>query len=186
MLAGEDRDAQPDAPSRKRKRGHRSRPVEQVTPPTSDLNDDDNDNAGGGKNVKTAHTTSETEALEFRRQKESNVEEETRRTNAYPGATNSINSIHQRRWFLSLDRMASGFIPEPSPLGYSERGGNGRKRWIRKREKGTGELLGFEPFHVLGREAERSVVTGRLAADVLRDEGVEGYVARKGWRGITE
>jgi hypothetical protein len=43
---------------------------------------------------------------------------------------------------------------------------------------------GFEPFIVRGREYERSVVTGRLAAEVEGDEGVEGYVGRAGWVGI--
>ena len=49
-----------------------------------------------------------------------------------------------------------------------------------------GGLGGFEPFFVSGREVERSVVTGRLADEVLRDGGVEGYVARKGWRPVLE
>jgi hypothetical protein len=46
--------------------------------------------------------------------------------------------------------------------------------------------LGFEPFFVRGREVERSVVTGRLAGEVLRDEGVEGFVGRRGWRAVLE
>ena len=186
LLPGEDRDTQPPAPSRKRKRKHRPKPVEQVTPPTSDLDDGENDGGGGGgKTAGIVQTASDVETLDTGRQKESSLEEEIRKTNAYPGAVNSINSIYQRRWFLSLDRRASGFIPESSQRGSSEDRGNGRKRWVRKQEKGTGELLGFEAFHVLGREVERSVVTGRLAADVLRDQGVEGYVVRKGWSGIV-
>src|SRR6202000_2900753 len=32
-----------------------------------------------------------------------------RRNNAYPGASNTINSVHQRKWFLSLDRAMCGF-----------------------------------------------------------------------------
>jgi hypothetical protein len=32
---------------------------------------------------------------------------------------------------------------------------------------------------VLGAEAERSVVTGRLAREVESDEGVEGFVGRE-------
>jgi hypothetical protein len=86
----------------------------------------------------------------------------TRMTNAYPGSTNSIGSIHQRHWFLQLDRQNSGFIRAKS--------GN----WER----------GFEPFLVRGRDFERSIITGRLARDVEEDEGLEGYVGRGGWVGI--
>jgi uncharacterized membrane protein len=39
---------------------------------------------------------------------------------------------------------------------------------------------------VLGREVERSVVTGRLAGEILADEGVDGFVPRRGWRGVVE
>ena len=55
--------------------------------------------------------------------------------------------------------------------------------------KGEGDKVpdgGFDPFIVEGREVERSVVTGRLAANVLRNEGVEGFVERKGWKGVVE
>lgn len=91
---------------------------------------------------------------------------ETRVNNAYPGSANSIGSIHQRKWFLMLDRRSSGFKPGKS--GVWERDGDG----------------GFETFYVRGRDFERSVVTGRLARDVERDEGVEGFVGRGGWTGI--
>ncbi|OQU94780.1 hypothetical protein CLAIMM_01081 [Cladophialophora immunda] len=127
-----------------------------------------------------------------------------RRTNAYPGATNSINSIHQRRWFLSLDRAACGFHP-------TTQSAFGRKVWERPRLRlslsssaagakagcdddddddggGGGEdtLCGFPAFHVLGRDVEVSVLTGRTAADVARDEGLVGYKPRGGWRGVVE
>lgn len=46
--------------------------------------------------------------------------------------------------------------------------------------------MGFEPFYVRGPEVERSVVTGRLAREVLEDEGVEGFVRRRGWRPVLE
>ena len=49
-----------------------------------------------------------------------------------------------------------------------------------------GRLGGFEPFFVRGREFERSVVTGRTGGEVLGDEGVEGFVGRKGWRAVVE
>jgi len=87
-----------------------------------------------------------------------------RANNAYPGATNTIRSIHQRHWFLSLDRKNSGF---------------------RKRRNGRWEG-GWESFFVKGRDEERSVVTGRLADDVMSDEGVERFVGRKMWRPILE
>jgi hypothetical protein len=60
-------------------------------------------------------------------------DEQTRATNAYPGCSNDIGSIHQRRWFLQLDRQNSGFQLETS--------GSERGRW-------TG---GFKPFLVRGR-----------------------------------
>lgn len=41
-------------------------------------------------------------------------------------------------------------------------------------------------FLVLGRDVERSIVTGRTAEEVMRDEGVEGFVGRKGWKGVVE
>ncbi|KAI1657655.1 hypothetical protein F4813DRAFT_389391 [Daldinia decipiens] len=46
-----------------------------------------------------------------------------------------------------------------------------------------GSRLTF-PFYVRGVEAERSVVTGRTGGDVLKDEGVVGYIGRKGWRPV--
>lgn len=121
-------------------------------------------------------------------------DEEVRRTNAYPGATNSIGSVHQRRWYLSLDREASGFV---------KRRGEGRVVWepvvaaaageggVEKKKKGEegdeiyAPRLAY-PFYVRGVEVERSVVTGRLGCEVLRDEGVVGYVGRKGWRAVLK
>ncbi|KIW98710.1 uncharacterized protein Z519_00372 [Cladophialophora bantiana CBS 173.52] len=129
---------------------------------------------------------------------EDEEEASIRLNNAYPGATNSINSIHQRRWFLSLDRAACGFRP-------TNQAAFGRKVWerprlsssseVKRESKGgdedgaaddAGSLGGFEPFHVLGRDVEVSVLTGRTAADVARDEGLVGYKPRGGWRGVVE
>lgn len=45
-------------------------------------------------------------------------------------------------------------------------------------------MLGFEPFYVGGPEIDRSVVTGRLGADVLEDAGVEDFVPQRGWRAV--
>lgn len=103
--------------------------------------------------------------------------EEIRLSNAYPGATNSIGSIHQRNWFLSLDREASGFE--------KARHGPSRGRWMRKVQEDQ-SLGGFEPFIVMGRDVEKSVVTGRKAMDIMADAGVEQYMGRKMWRPIRE
>ena len=107
-------------------------------------------------------------------------DEEVRLTNSYPGATNNIGSIHQRRWYLSMDRYASGFCP----LRIENRSQGGRRMWTRRKDGES--VLGFEPFYVMGRDLERSVVTGRTADEVMADEGVQGFVGRKGWRPVTE
>ncbi|KAF2691546.1 hypothetical protein K458DRAFT_285523 [Lentithecium fluviatile CBS 122367] len=97
---------------------------------------------------------------------------QTRLNNAYPGSTNTIGSVHQRRWFMLLDRASSGFVQE-----------RGAGRWVRM---GKEEGEGFETFFVGGRDYERSIVTGRLAREVESDEGVEGFVGRSGWMGVTD
>lgn len=91
-----------------------------------------------------------------------------RTNNAYSGATNSIGSIHQRHWFLTLDRHNSGLVK-------GEKG-----EWV------PSSSSGFEPFFVRGAEVETSVVTGRSSDDVLADEGVEGFRGRKMWRPVLE
>ncbi|KAL4869470.1 DNA polymerase ligase-domain-containing protein [Aspergillus spectabilis] len=110
----------------------------------------------------------------------------TRLNNAYPGSTNDIGSIHQRRWFLMLDRVGCGFIPTPESKSSSSSAGNptGKKRWTRGVDKRSGTNPGFDPFFVRGPGVERSVVTGRLGGDVLCDEGVEGFVPRRGWNPV--
>ncbi|KAL4998741.1 DNA polymerase ligase-domain-containing protein [Aspergillus recurvatus] len=110
---------------------------------------------------------------------DNDVDFQIRLNNAYPGAVNDIGSIHQRRWFIMLDRAGSGFVPEK--VSDTKTDFMGKKRWIRGVDKRSGERTGFDPFHVRGPEVERSVVTGRRAPDVLRDEGVKGFVPRKGW-----
>jgi len=103
---------------------------------------------------------------------------EERRTNAYAGATNSVGSVYQRRWFVSLDRPGCGLVRRQS---------GGRVVWEREddgtADGGDGGRLGF-PFYVRGPDVERSIVTGRLAADIIRDDGVEGLVRRRGWAPI--
>ncbi|EME83383.1 uncharacterized protein MYCFIDRAFT_39253 [Pseudocercospora fijiensis CIRAD86] len=98
---------------------------------------------------------------------EDDENEVIRANNAYTGANNTIGSIHQRHWFLTLDRSNSGFT--------KPRSGPDAGRWI-----------GRDAFFVRGRDHERSVVTGRLADDVMADEGVEKFMGRKMWRPIME
>ncbi|WPH04895.1 Hypothetical protein R9X50_00779200 [Acrodontium crateriforme] len=91
-----------------------------------------------------------------------------RSNNAYTGASNSIGSVHQRHWFLSLDRRRSGFR--------KERTGPDRGQWVG----------GWDPIFVRGIDFERSLITGRMADDVMADEGVEKFIGRKMWRPILE
>ncbi|KAJ4373986.1 hypothetical protein N0V83_002725 [Neocucurbitaria cava] len=114
---------------------------------------------------------------------DSEEDAQTRATNAYPGSTNSIGSIHQRHWFLQLDRQNSGFVLLPIDKNYSSSGGGDSKgKWVCGGKDGGG---GFDAFLVRGRDFERSVVTGRLAREVESDEGVgEGFVGRGGWVGV--
>jgi hypothetical protein len=97
----------------------------------------------------------------------------TRHHNAYPGSHNTISSIHQRRWFVLLDRRSSGFVIDESGT------------WVRRRLQDGEVAGGFERFVVRGRDWERSVVTGRLAAEVQSDEGCREFVGRGGWVGIV-
>lgn len=107
---------------------------------------------------------------------------QVRQTNAYPGATNSIGSIHQRKWYLSLDRPACGF---------TEVKRSGRSHWKHSEpvksedDKNLDEAarLSF-PFYVRGRDHEHSVVTGRRGKDILHDEGVKAFVPRQGWNPV--
>lgn len=149
----------------------------------------------------TANTTKTAAAAAAANASDDSSDETIRLNNAYPGATNTINSIHQRKWYLSLDRELSGFTPIPTPTSINH---HAKTYWVplthptqlSKRSKDTAAAAmtqaqaqgakGFERFHVLGREHERSVVTGRLAADILADEGVQGYVPRGRWRAVVE
>lgn len=77
-----------------------------------------------------------------------------------------------------MDRGNSGFKPTQVSVG----DGRSKRVWVRAGD-GSG-LSGFEPFYVRGPDFERSVVTGRLGRDVFEDEGVEGFIGRKGWRAV--
>lgn len=105
-------------------------------------------------------------------------DEMVRKTNAYPGADNTIGSVHQRRWFLSLDRAGSGFVKQRQ---------GGKVTWVKDVDKppeGEESSRWTFPFYVRGSGEERSVVTGRLGDEILKDEGVTNFVHRKGWRPI--
>lgn len=121
-------------------------------------------------------------------------DEAVRRTNAYIGATNTINSVHQRKWYLSLDRVACGFVKKrrQGRVAWEQNeavGGTGQEEHqgqdYDEGDKTTTHRLQY-PFHVKGSEVERSVVTGRKGADVLKDEGVDGFVPRKGWKAVLK
>ena len=174
LLTSENRHEQPAKPSRKRRRKPSAvRRLTRETPPTSDLDDDEEVPEHHNNSMDVAVSALEREIAELE-------DEEVRLSNAYLGATNNIGSIHQRRWYLSMDRYASGFCPLP----VESRSLGGKRVWTRRRE---GErLLGFEPFFVMGRELERSVVTGRTADEVMADEGVHDFKGRNGWRPVTE
>ena len=116
-------------------------------------------------------------------------DEHVRQTNAYPGADNTIGSIHQRKWYLSLDRRACGFVPRRQgrkitwhlPVSDSSsttsRAGNVQQTGMQR--------LTF-PFYVRGVPHERSVVTARRGEDIMRDEGVRGFIPRKGWTPVLK
>jgi len=93
-----------------------------------------------------------------------------RSLNAYTGSSNTIASVHQRWWFLAMDKANCGFVRGRSAAG--------TVTWT----AGDAETKRKYPFLVMGRDVEMSVVTGRKAAEVLEDEGVEGFVPRAGWR----
>ena len=174
LLTSENRYEQPPKPSRKRRRRRSmGKRLAQQTPSVSDLDDDEQ--------VLDTHPDSMDGSMSaLEREIAEQEDEEVRLTNAYSGATNNIGSIHQRRWYLSMDRYASGFCP----LRVENRSQGGRRTWTRRRE--GDRLLGFAPFFVMGKEVERSVVTGRTADEVMAEEGVRGFVGRKGWRPVTE
>jgi hypothetical protein len=131
------------------------------------LTDSEADTPESELGASTSHTDAQAEDAAVA----SEAEEEDaaiRSNNAYTGATNTIGSVHQRHWYLSLDRKNSGF--------HKARSGSDESRWVGERDT----------FLVLGKDVERSVVSGRLADEVMSDEGVNMFQGRKMWRAITE
>jgi hypothetical protein len=137
---------------------------------------------------------SQTEAvlgLEGAQQDGVEVEEEIRRTNAYPGASNTIGSVHQRRWYLSLDRAASGFVARSHKALQANRSKtvwdpvDGKSVSNADIDDGREHRMSW-PFYARGPEHDRSLITDRLAADVFRNDNVEGFVRRKGWEPVLK
>ncbi|KAM0455262.1 hypothetical protein ACHAO4_004140 [Trichoderma viride] len=164
---------------------------------SSDSDEYDNDIEEPANDEPQARTgTNDTSSLTEARRKQQEEDAQVRLNNAYVGASNTIGSVYQRRWYLSLDRRACGF---------TEKKRHGRSVWekllppesstdtIVKDPSGDSEAepeesscrLSF-PFYVRGPQFERSVVTGRLGEEVLRDEGVTTFVSRKGWTPVMK
>ncbi|KAK5170976.1 uncharacterized protein LTR77_004120 [Saxophila tyrrhenica] len=162
LPSANDRSGQPKKPIRKRRRVDPSKPTK---PKPSDSTGSEASDSELALSVTTPFTEDAAAALAS--EEESNEDEDStiRANNAYSGAINTIGSVHQRNWFLTLDRRNSGF------------------RKDRKSNRWVGD---WEAFFVRGREYERSVVTGRTADEVMEDEGVEKFVGRKMWRPIME
>ncbi|GFF76021.1 hypothetical protein IFM53868_01729 [Aspergillus udagawae] len=171
-------------PSSRIPRKRRRRTIRSSTTRPEPSTSSDNEVSDGESHDQSADTGAgiDTATMGSHSESESAIDHQIRVNNAYPGSTNTIGSIHQRRWFATLDRVNSGFVPEHAKA----KSGSGKKRWVRKRNVRTGQELGFEPFYVRGPEVERSVVTGRLGKDVLEDEGVRDFVPRRGWRAVVE
>ncbi|KAH6609356.1 abc1 domain-containing [Trichoderma cornu-damae] len=174
------------APRRRRRaRATQPRPPE---PETSSVSSDSH----VGKEEPIGEPRAETNndaspASEERREQGEDEDAQVRLTNAYRGASNTIGSVHQRRWYLSLDRRACGFAPrsrrggrdvwEPLPAPASQ---SPTTREDPPDPEPGSYRLSF-PFYVRGPQVEQSVVTGRRGEDILRDEGVTTFVPRKGW-----
>ncbi|KAM0475114.1 hypothetical protein ACHAPX_007248 [Trichoderma viride] len=162
---------------------------------SSDSDEYDNDIEDDEPQART--DTNNTSSLnEARRKQQQQEDAQVRLNNAYVGASNTIGSVYQRRWYLSLDRRACGF---------TEKRRHGRSVWekLLPPESSTDDAakdpsddsetepeesfcrLSF-PFYVRGPQFEQSVVTGRLGEEVLRDEGVTTFVPRKGWSPVMK
>lgn len=163
LPSANDRAAQPRKPKRKRRRLDPAKVASRSAEPQTDSETDD-------EAPRTQSTTNGTQQQDDDVDRAALASEDDesaaiRSNNAYTGATNTIGSIHQRHWFLTLDRKNSGFHCN-APT----------NRW-----KGS-----WESFFVRGRDVERSVVTGRSADEVMDDEGVKKFMGRKMWRAILE
>ena len=158
-----DRSIQPKRPVRKRRRLDPAK-ARKANVVTSSENESDTETKVSPKQEEAL----EDDHLDAANASEDDGDSAIRANNAYAGATNTIGSVHQRHWFLTLDRPNSGFSKAKT--------GPDAGRWVGP----------WKTFYVLGREHERSIVTGRLADEVMADEGVKKFIGRKMWRPITE
>lgn len=169
LPSANDRSGQPNEPKRKRRRKDPSKDqVRLAPPPMTDSEDEAGPDSPAGVHVVEDKPDDAGDGDAGLASEEEDEDATIRSNNAYTGATNTIGSIHQRHWFLSLDRKNSGFS--------KARSGVDEGRWVG----------GWHSFIVLGRDVERSVVTGRNADEVMADEGVDKFMGRKMWRPITE
>lgn len=163
LPSANDRKGEPQRPKRKRRRQDPNVAAKHATSSDSE--------PGGGAADPPSHHNMEVEDDNDEGAGVTSDEKEDatiRANNAYPGALNTIGSVHQRNWMLTLDRRNSGFRKERS-------------------EPNAGRWIGaWEPFFVRGRDHEKSVVTGRDADAVMKDAGVERFVGRKMWRPILK
>lgn len=162
---------------RKRRRRHAQT---ETQPETSGDDSESDESEDVPSNTDTGTNADNLSAME--REIRELEDEEVRRTNAYPGASNTIGSVHQRRWYLSLDRPACGFVEQRT---------KSRSVWeledgteTKNKQSDNGRLS--YPFHVRGPDHERSVLTGRLGADILQDEGVDKFIQRQGWKPVLK
>ena len=156
-----DRITQPAKPKRRRRWKDSPRLVKADVMATTDNDSEPSLNSGANQleevNIASAAAASDDEQ-----------DASIRANNAYTGSLNTIGSVHQRNWFLTLDRTRSGFRKTRTSLG--------RSHWVGP----------WEPFFVRGRDHERSIITGRLSDDVMMDAAVESFVGRKMWIPIME
>lgn len=170
LPSANDREAQPSKPRRKRRKVDPARAKRTAVPQSTASENDSASNtpASGIEASEEINDTADTEMQDAGAASEDDNEDAAiRSNNAYTGAHNSIGSIHQRHWFLSLDRRNTGYR--------KARSGPEEGRWV-----------GDGSFFVLGRDTERSVVSGRSADEVMADEGVASFQGGKMWRPITE
>lgn len=165
LPSANNRSAQPKRPTRKRRRIDPAKAAKESTGTDSDS---DEQQHTVKSNAEATDAEAEEGDLAAGIASEDEEDATIRQNNAYTGSSNTIGSVHQRHWFLTLDRSYSGFS--------KARNGPDAGRWVGH----------WEPFFVHGRDSERSVVTGRLADDIMADEGVEKFIGRKMWRPILE
>lgn len=181
LTKGEDiagRTRTPSRRRRKRKGPYKSQAPASPSDSEADAGEDGQDEAnlvpqGQEMNDKEAVSAMDKELREME-------DDEIRRTNAYSGAKNTIGSVHQRKWYLSLDKNGVGYKRGEEGKWYL-----GDETWGEDAEvnQERNPRISY-PFYLKGVEEERSVVTGRKGEHILQDEGVWGYVGRKGWQPV--